>query len=71
MADLVRKIALDAGICWDLEHVETMDRIGGRGITANSESMYQFARLIGKMAREDERRKHERSNETRGSDHGG
>lgn len=71
MADLVRKIAIEAGICWDWEHVETMDRIGGRGILANSESMYEFARKIGQLARADERRKYERSNEATGSDHGG
>jgi hypothetical protein len=71
VADLIRKVAIEAGICWDWEHVEAMDRIGGRGILANPESMYKFAKLIGQMARADERRKYERSNEATGSDHGG
>lgn len=71
MADLIRKVAIEAGICWDWEHVEAMDRIGGRGILANPKSMYKFAKLIGQMARADERRKYERSNEAIGSDHGG
>jgi len=57
VADLIRKVAVEAGICWDWEHVEAMDRIGGRGILANPESMYKFAKLIGQMARADERRK--------------
>ena len=34
-----------------------MEKIGGRGYVANEAELTEFAKLVGQMAREDERRK--------------
>lgn len=57
------------------EYFETMERIGGRGITANMAELTAFAKSVAKIAREDERKKlegglNEGSNETTRADHG-
>jgi hypothetical protein len=38
-------------------HVLTMERIGGNGIITNLEGLTRFAKIVGQMAREDEKRK--------------
>ena len=42
---------------------ETLERIGGRGFCGNQKEVTEFARLVGQVARADERKKYERSNE--------
>ena len=41
----------------DEDFVFKMEAIGGRGITCNLEELGRFAQLVGKIAREDERKK--------------
>jgi len=41
----------------DEDFVLKMESIGGRGITCNLEELGRFAQLVGKIAREDERKK--------------
>ena len=63
MSEMINKLAKKAGIVRNIEHVETMERIGGRGYLANLTELTEFARLVGQVARADERRKYEGSNE--------
>lgn len=51
-------LAREAGIVVSTE-LELLERIGARGIVSDYKGLVSFAKLVGKMAREDERRKHE------------
>ena len=57
MSDLIHELAIKAGIVKNHDHVETMERIGGRGYVANLEELTEFARLVGEIARESERKR--------------
>ena len=70
MSEMINKLAKKAGIVRNIEHVETMERIGGRGYLANLTELTEFARLVGQVARADERRKYERPNDTPSSENG-
>ena len=54
---IVHKLAEQAGIVRSEDFTETMERIGGRGYIANLSELTEFARLVGREARADERRK--------------
>lgn len=60
-------LAVKAGIVKDENFVATMEKIGGRGYVANEAELTEFAKLVGRMAREDERRKHHESRSTDGN----
>jgi hypothetical protein len=63
MSEMINKLAKEAGIVKDSDHTETMEAIGGRGYVANLKELTEFARLVGQVARADERRKYEGPNE--------
>ncbi len=60
-------LAVKAGIVRNENHVVTMERIGGRGYVANEAELTEFAKLVGQIAREDERRKHHESRSVDGN----
>ena len=70
MSEMVHKLAKKAGIVKNDYHVETMESIGGRGYVANLKELTEFARLVGQVARADERRKYERPDDTPSTDDG-
>jgi len=55
--EMILKIAKQAGMVKDEDFVLWMESIGGRGIICNLEELGRFAQLVGKIAREDERKK--------------
>lgn len=54
---LIYDLARKAGIVTNEDFTITMENIGGRGYIANEAEMTEFAKLVGQLAREDERRK--------------
>jgi hypothetical protein len=70
MSEMIHKLAKKAGIVKNENHTETMERIGGRGYTANMAELTEFARLVGQVARADERRKYERPDDTPSTENG-
>lgn len=70
MSEMVHKLAKKAGIVKNDDHTETMEAIGGRGYIANLTELTEFARLVGQVARADERRKYEGPNDSTSSDDG-
>ena len=70
MSEMIHKLATKAGIVKNDHHVETMELIGGRGYVANLKELTEFARLVGQVARADERRKYERPDDTPSSENG-
>ena len=48
-----------------------MERIGGRGYIANLHELTEFARLVGRVARADERKKYEGSDDAISATDGG
>lgn len=61
---LVHDLAYKAGIVKDEDFTVRMESIKGRGYVANLAELTEFARLVGQMAREDERRKHAQRDES-------
>lgn len=55
---IVHDLACKAGIVKKEDFTLRMEKIGGRGYVANEAELTEFAKLVGQMAREDERRKH-------------
>jgi hypothetical protein len=55
---MIHKLARDAGIVKDEEFTERAERHGCRGYIANLAELTEFARLVGQVARADERRKY-------------
>lgn len=55
---LISDLAYKAGIIKSEDFTVGMERIGGRGYIANEEELTKFAKLVGQLAREDERRKY-------------
>jgi len=70
MSEMINKLAKKAGIVRNSDHTETMERIGGRGYLANLTELTEFARLVGQVARADERRKYEGPNDSTSADDG-
>mgnify|MGYP001333151261 CR=1 FL=1 len=54
---LIYDLAYKAGIVKNEDFASRMEKIGGRGYVANEAELTEFAKLVGQMAREDERRK--------------
>jgi len=67
---MIHKLAKKAGIVKNEEHTLLAERHGCRGYIANLSELTEFAKLVGQVARADERRKYERSNETPSSEDG-
>ncbi len=55
---LVHDLAYKAGIVRNEDFTARMESIGGRGYLANLTELEEFARLVGQVARESERRKY-------------
>jgi len=51
--NLVHDLAVKAGV----RYIEGMESIGGRAYMANSTELLEFARLVGEIARKNEREK--------------
>jgi len=64
---LIFDLAVKAGIVKDENFAFKMEQIGGRGYVANEAELTEFAKLVGQIAREDERRKHHESRSTNGN----
>jgi len=47
----------EAGIKYNEDYIETWEKIKGRGFISNYEELENFAKLVGKQAREHERNK--------------
>lgn len=54
---IIHKLACDAGIVKDEDFAVRMEESGNRGYIANLSELTEFARLVGREARKDERRK--------------
>ena len=68
---MINKIAQEAGIIKDDgSFASGMERIGGRGYIANLHELSEFARIVGRVARADERKKYEGSNDALSADDG-
>jgi hypothetical protein len=67
---MIHKLAKKAGIVKNEEHTLLAERHGCRGYIANLSELTEFAKLVGQVARADERRKYERSNDTPSSEDG-
>ena len=70
MSDVVHKLARKAGIVKNEDHTLRAERYGCRGYIANLSELTEFAKLVGQVARADERRKYERPNEASRADDG-
>ena len=70
MTEIVHKLAKKAGIVKNEDHTLRAERHGCRGYIANMAELTEFARLVGQVARADERRKYERSDDTPSSENG-
>ena len=55
--NIVHTLACDAGIVKDEDFTVRMEESGNRGYIANLSELTEFARLVGREARKDERRK--------------
>ena len=53
MSDIVHRLAVKAGI----QYIEGMEQCNGRSYIAYPEELTEFARLVGEIARKDERQK--------------
>lgn len=71
MSDVIHKLAKKAGIVKNEDHTLRAERHGCRGYIANIAELTEFAKLVGQVARADERRKYERSNDAPSADDGG
>ena len=72
MSEMIHKLATKAGIVKNDEHARLAELHGLRGYIANMSELTEFARLVGQVARADERRKYERPDEAcRTADGGG
>lgn len=71
MSDVIHKLAKKAGIVKNEDHTLLAERHGCRGYIANIAELTEFAKLVGQVARADERRKHEESNDASSPDDGG
>jgi hypothetical protein len=60
---LIADLAYKAGIMRDEDFTTKMESIGGRGYLANEAELTEFAKLVGSLAREDERRKYAKRND--------
>ena len=67
---MIHKLAKKAGIVKNEEHTLLAERHGCRGYIANLSELTEFAKLVGQVARADERRKYERPNDTPSSEDG-
>ena len=67
---MIHKLAKKAGIVKNEEHTLLAERHGCRGYIANLSELTEFAKVVGQVARADERRKYERSNDTPSSEDG-
>jgi hypothetical protein len=63
---MILQLAKQAGMVKDEDFVLKMESIGGRGITCNLDELSEFARIVGRIAREDERRKQKRNSQSMG-----
>jgi hypothetical protein len=70
MSEMIHKLARKAGIVKNEDHTLLAERHGCRGYIANLSELTEFAKLVGQVARADERRKYERSNDTPSSEDG-
>ena len=70
MSEMIHKLARKAGIVKNEDHTLLAERHGCRGYIANLSELTEFAELVGQVARADERRKYERSNDTPSSEDG-
>jgi len=70
MSEMVHRLAKKAGIVKNDDHTTTAEMHGCRGYIANLAELTEFARLVGQVARADERRKYEGSNDTPSTDDG-
>ena len=57
MSKLIYELADKAGMIRKEGFAEQMEKIRGRGFVANLAELTEFARLVGKIAREDERKR--------------
>lgn len=64
---IVHKLACDAGIVKDEDFTVRMQESGNRGYIANLTELTEFARLVGREARKDERRKIDAERDDAGS----
>jgi len=53
MSDIVHNLAVKAGV----RYIEGMELCNGRSYMANLKELVEFARLVGEVARKDERQK--------------
>jgi len=70
MSDLIHNLARKAGIVKNEDHTLLAERHGCRGYIANLSELTEFAKLVGQVARADERRKYERPNDTPSTEDG-
>ena len=70
MSDIVHTLARKAGIVRNEDHTLLAERHGFRGYLANLAELTEFARLVGQVARADERRKYERSDDSTSAKNG-
>jgi len=70
MSEMVHRLAKKAGIVRDDDRTTLAEMHGCRGYIANLTELTEFARLVGQVARADERRKYEGPNDSTGSDDG-
>jgi len=70
MSKLIYELADKAGIIKKEGFAEKMESIGGRGFVANLAELTEFAKLVGQVARADERRNYERPNDTPSTEDG-
>jgi len=70
MSEMVHKLAKKAGIVKDDDRTTLAEMHGCRGYIANLTELTEFARLVGQVARADERRKYEGPNDTPSTDDG-
>jgi len=57
MSKLIYELADKAGMIRKEGFAEQMEKIGGRGFVASLAELTEFARLVGQIAREDERKR--------------
>jgi hypothetical protein len=71
MSEMIHKLATKAGIVKNDDHARLAEKHGLRGYIANMAELTEFARLVGQVARADERSKYERPDEARRTVDGG
>ena len=67
---MIHELAKKAGIVKNEAHVLLAEKHGLRGYIANKAELTEFARLVGQVARADERRKYERPDDTPSTEDG-